>query len=379
MRAPAEAAETAGGVGTAARAARPCRFLLFNFFASVYDRGIPMYVENLRMALEREGVECREFRCPMLLRRLPKQLLNVVFVVCEQCLAPALGMGCDRVLYPYNSVSMVDSMTGRAVLVVHDFISASKRRRGLLARYIRATQHFHAWLGRDVAYISRSTERTGRRLKWFPRSRTFLLPNSFFRFMGRLRAEAVARGEAVLLCAGWGDNKDLGGALELYRQSGLWEERALRILGIAGHQEAVDAFVTKYPAMRERITVLARLEQSAVGDEYRTAAWVWVHSKKEGYGRPIAEAKLCGCRVVAADIASFREQEDERTIFYTRLEEFRAAWARCESLPAQAALAEPSEPKEHELLAAELQRYLRTNGFRHQNETRRSGTRCGAR
>lgn len=370
MRAPVETADTRA----LPRAAKPCRFLLFNFFASVYDRGIPMYVQNLRSALEEQGVVCREFRCPMLLRRLPKQLLNVIFVFCEQCVVPMLAIGCDRVLYPYNSVSLADSIAGRAVLVVHDFISASRRRRGFLARYIRGTQHFHAWLGRDVAYISRSTERIGRRLKWFPRSRTYLLPNSFFRFMRSLRAEPVGRGEAVLLCAGWGDNKDLSGALELYRQSGLDRRRAMRILGIAGHQQAVDAFLEKYPELRERITVLPRLEQADVGDAYRAAAWVWVHSKKEGYGRPIAEAKLCGCRVVASDIPPFREQEDERTFFYTGLKEFEAAWANCEGMPAAAAPEEPSEPKEHALLAAELGRYLRANGFRHQNISR-----CGAR
>lgn len=350
------------------RAAKPCRFLLFNFFASVYDRGIPIYVQNLRTALERQGVICREFRCPTMLRRLPKQLLNVVFVICEQFLVPVLAIGCDRVLYPYNSVSVADSIRGRAVLVVHDFVSASTRRRSFLARYIRVTQRVHALLGRDVAYISRSTERMARRLKYFPRSRTFLLPNSFYRFMRSVRSDVATGGEAVLLCAGWGENKDLGGALELYRQSGLCDRRALRILGIAGHQQAVDAFVEKYPALRERIAVLPRLSEAEVAEAYRTAAWVWVHSKKEGYGRPIAEAKLCGCRIVAADIPPFREQQDERTFFYSGVSGFNHAWVLCESAPAQAATDEPREPKEHALLAAELGRYLRVNGFRNLNE-----------
>ncbi len=352
------------------RPARPCRFLLFNFFASVYDRGIPMYVQNLRTALERQGVVCREFRCPMLLLRLPKQLLNVAFVLCEQFVIPVLAMGCDRVLYPCNSVSVADSITGRAVLVVHDFISASRHRRSLLGGYIRLTQHIHAWLARDVAYISRSTERTGRRLKRFPRSRTYLLPNSFFGFVSSLRTDPVPRGESVLLCAGWGENKDLSGALELYRQSGLCSQRALRILGLAGRQEIVDAFLGKYPELRARITVLPRLEPGEVGEAYRTAAWVWVHSKKEGYGRPIAEARLCGCRVVASNIPPFREQRDERTFFYSGRREFEEAWARCERTPTAPAPEEQREPREHQMLATELRRYLRANDFRHLNEAR---------
>lgn len=368
MGARAEAAASADSAEATPRAARPCRFLLFNFFASVYDRGIPIYVQNVRAALERQGVVCREIRCPRLLRRMPKQLLNVAFVLCEQFVVPVLGIGCSRVLYPYNSVSLADSITGRGVLVIHDFVSASLRRRGFLARYIRLTERVHAWFGRDVAYISRSTERMGRRLKLFSRSRTFLLPNSFYGFMGSLRMDPLTRGEAVLLCSGWGSNKDLEGALALYRQSGLCRQRGLRILGIAGHQEAVDAFLQKYPELRERITVLPRLEQAEVGDAYRTAAWVWVHSKKEGYGRPIAEAKLCGCRVVASDIPPFREQQEDRTFFYSGLSGFEEAWARCENAPEERIPGRPREPKEHALLAAELGRYLRANGFRPTSE-----------
>jgi glycosyltransferase involved in cell wall biosynthesis len=364
----AEAAAATEQARTTARILRPCRFLLFNFFAGVYERGIPIYVQNLRTALERQGVVCREFRCPRVLRRLPKQMLNVAFVLCEQCVVPVLAFSCDRVLYPYNSVSVVDSIRGRAVLVVHDFVSASTRRRSFLARYIRVTQRIHGRLAGDVTYISRSTERIGRRLKWFPRSQTFLLPNSFFRFMSSLRGDSITRSDAVLLCTGWGDNKDLGGALKLYLESGLCERRPLRILGIAGHREAVDTFLEKCPWLRARVTVLPRLEDSAVGEEYRSAAWVWVHSKKEGYGRPIAEAKMCGCRVVASDIAPFREQRNERTFFYTGAREFERAWARCESVPAEPAPKEPCEPKEHALLAAELDRYLRANGFGHLNE-----------
>ena len=331
--------------------------LIFNFFDGVLSRGIPMYVQNLRIALEQHGFSCCEVRCPASLRRVPRVLLNLLFVAYEQAVVPIWGLAYDRVIYPYNSVSLLGSLMGGSLLVVHDFIPNSRRRTKFAARYIRATQRVYAWFGRDVALISRRSEMVARRARLFPRSRTFIFPNTFFRFMQQLRPEGGQRGEHVLLCTGWGINKDLPGALELYRASGLWQKRTLKILGISGHSEAVDAFCAKHREMADRITVLPRLEDDEVGEAYRAASWVWVHSREEGYGRSIAEAKLCGCRIVASDIAPFREQWDSTIFLYSGLSRFLEAWSRCES----AAIADiPREPREHALLHQEIARFLRT-------------------
>lgn len=350
---------------TGLRRSRPTllRFLVFNFFAGVYPRGIPIYTENLLTAFRHQGIECREFRCPAMCRRWPKALQNLVFIFCEQLVMPLLGLRYSRVIHPYNSVSIVGSVTGKAVLIVHDYISVSRRRKKLLAYYIRLTQRIHALAGRDVVFVSGSTERLGKRARLYPRSRTFLFPNAFFHFERGLRSDPVDPREYVLLCSGWSSNKDLGGALELYRDSGLWRSRPLKILGIAGHEEQVDGFLSQHGELRAQIDVLPRLDEAGVGDAYRSAAWVWVHSKKEGYGRSIAEAKLCGCRIVASDISAFREQKDELTFLYSDGEGFISAWERCEAAPARTAF---REPKEHELLAAEIHRYLRTSGFGYQ-------------
>ncbi len=350
------------------RAARTPRVLLMNFFAGVFERGIPLYAANLAVGLENAGVECVQAKCPRRLLRLPRRALDVLFVVWEQAIVPLRGLGCERVIYPYNSVSVLDSVLRNPAMVIHDFIQNSRRKRGLAARYVRCTQWVHARMGGDVVYVSPRTERVARRAGLFPRSRSFVFPNSFFRFQASLSEGSGNRGEHVLLCSGWAPTKDLAGALELYRGSGLWRDRELKIMGVAGHSEEVDTFRRRNREAGARIEVLPRLEDSAVADAYRSAAWVWVHSKKEGYGRPIAEAKMCGCRVVASDIAPFREQGDERTFFYTGVRKFEEAWARCESVPAEPAPREPCVPKEHALLAAELDRYLRANGFGHQNE-----------
>jgi hypothetical protein len=331
------------------------RFLIFNFYGSVLQRGIPMYAENLRAALEQQGFVCREVRCPASLRKLPHPWLGLAFVLWEQLLMPVLTLAYDRTIHPYNSISILGSVIGKSVLVVHDFIPNSRRSMNFSARYVRATQRIHAWFGRDVIYVSRSSERVGRMVKCFPRSRTFVFPNTFYCFMRALRPAQPVRGEYVLLCTGSLTHKDLPGALELYRESGLCEKRPLRIMGIAGHEETVDAFRAKYPYLAPQITVLPQLGNAEVVDAYRTAAWVWVHSRHEGYGRCIAEAKLCACRVVASDIAPFREQWDETIFLYAGLERFVRAWTHCEE-----STIEPvsREPKEHDLLHEELERYL---------------------
>lgn len=319
-----------------------------------------MYVQNLRVALELQGVRCREVRCPALLRRLPRRCLNLLFVAWEQLLTPLFGIAYDRTIHPYNSVSLLGSLTGKSVLVVHDFIPNSARSTKFSARYIRATQSAHARLRRDVVFISARSQKAARRARLFPQSRTFVFPNSFFRFMQQLRPTTHPRGEHILLCTGWGANKDLPGALEIYRASGLWMKRPLKILGIAGHAEAVDAFCAQHADLADRIIVLPRLEDAEVVHAYRDAAWVWVHSRKEGYGRSIAEAKICACRVVASDIPPFREQKDSRVFLYSGLSGFLDAWSRCEAAEPDPV---PREPAEHELLRQEIFRFLSANHF----------------
>lgn len=339
------------------------RIVLFNFFEGILLRGIPVYAGNLREALERHGVYCQEVVCPPIFRRLPRPMLNLLFIIYEQVVMPIYSISYDGVIYPYNSVSIIDSLRRRSLLIVHDFILLARRNRRFVARYIRLTQAIHRCLADNVAYVSRSSERLGRSSGRFRRSRTYLFPNGFYTFMRALPAIPSERQNHILLCSGWGANKDLSGALNLYRDSGLWRRQPLRILGIAGHSEAVDTFRSLAPEVAANITVLPRLQDTQVGEQYYAAAWVWVHSMKEGYGRSIAEARLCGCRVVASDIAPFREQRDRAVFLYRGLDGFVDAASRCE---ASGEIAPVREPREHAILRQEISRYLKdlhANGY----------------
>lgn len=335
------------------------RFLISNFFGGVLQRGIPIYVQNLRIALEQEGITCREVRCPAMLRRLPHPWLGLLFITWEQLVMPVLSLGYDHAFYPYNSTSILDSVTGKSVLVVHDFIPNSRRNTKVLANYIRTVQRIHAWFGRDVIYVSRSTARIGKRSGRFPRSLTYLFPNSFYQFMKHVSDEPQARADAILLCSGWGKNKNLEGALRLYLESKLYRSRRLRILGLAGRRAVVEEFERAHAEVAGRIDVLGQVDDRTVVDAYQRAAWVWVHSLAEGYGRSIAEARICGSKVIATSIAPFREQADDATFLYRGLEQFQRAVANCEAMSGPVTR---RPPPEHEILQSEIRRFMSANG-----------------
>jgi hypothetical protein len=48
------------------------RVLVFNFFAGVMERGIPLYAQNLAECMRRVGLVPVELRCPAWLRRWPR-------------------------------------------------------------------------------------------------------------------------------------------------------------------------------------------------------------------------------------------------------------------------------------------------------------------
>jgi glycosyltransferase involved in cell wall biosynthesis len=332
--------------------------LVFNFFGGILKRGIPNYVDNLCVALGREGVECKQLRCPTIMRKLPRSLLNVAFVLTEQLVVPLVGIRYDRVIYSSNSVSLAGVFSRKSALIVHDFISCRGRNGSLAARYTRLTQAAYDKGRGDVIYISESTKRIGRTLKRFSRSNTFLFPNSFYNFMAHVSAEQPARSGAVLLCSGWSATKDLAGALQLYLESGLYRTRSLRILGLAGRREVIEKFEQDHSEVRGRIELMPELNDREVVLAYENASWTWVHSKSEGFGRSVAEARICGSLVIASNIPPLRAQADEATFFYRGLDEFRIAVSNCESVSTHCTR---RTPKEHEILQAEICRFMNSH------------------
>lgn len=333
------------------------KILVNNFFHGVLDRGIPIYTENLCIALRQQGCHVREWRCPVWLHGLPRSVLNVLFVLSEQFLIPVLGLFYDKVVYPYNTVALLGAGQDRSLLVVHDFIPNRRRDKSLAACYVKLCHCAYAALRGEVAYVSHSTLRVARIAGLFRRSRAYLFPNAFWTFRQAYHGPQPLQKDVVLLCSGTGDNKDLAGAIALYRSSGMWQRYPLYILGLAGEMEAVATSLQRWPELISRITVLPRLDNAEVVRYYLQAAWVWVHSRREGYGRSIAEAKLCAKLVLASRIPPFVQQKDRTVFLYASESDFSEVWLALEKQ--RTAAVTPVEPKEHTELLANTREWLK--------------------
>lgn len=303
------------------------RVLVFNFFGGVMDRGIPLYAQDIVECMRRIGLEPLELRCPRWLRSLPRLLRNPMFVAFEQLVAPAMRAlrGCALTVYPYNSAGVVDAAMGCSVVVIHDLIGNERGNSALAAKYIRCTQAFHRAFARPVCAASEHTLAHLRRLPAFRRCALHLWPNPFYAFEAALarRQAATSRGKherlRVLLCSGIGPNKDFAGALLHFTDSRVLEKTELRVVGFGDDANAATRRVNQLPLpVRERIEVLPRLSLDELVAEYAASDLVWVHSRKEGFGRFVVEALMSGRPVLASNISAFRKLLGSGVYLYRR-------------------------------------------------------------
>lgn len=311
------------------------RVLIFNFFGGVMDRGIPMYAQEIAEAMRRAGIEAVELRCPTWLRRAPRPLRNALFVLFEQLVAPAARVlrGGAVTVYPYNSAGLIDAVLGKSVVVIHDFIGNGRANGALAARYIRYTQYVHRKLCRPVCAASEHTLRHLRNLPAYERCTLSLWSNPFYGFervVAQTQAPQKRNGTRlrVLLCSGMGANKDFAGALQLFKSCAALADAELRIVGFGDVAHLAQHRVDKLPrAVRERIVVLPRLELHELVAEYVASDFVWVHSRKEGFGRCVVEAKLAARPVLASNINAFRRFRGPGVYLYTA-DRFEAVLSR---------------------------------------------------
>jgi len=312
------------------------RVLVFNYFAGLKPRGIPVYARELEECFQRVGAQHRELRAPAWMGAMPSWVQNVGFVLYEQLVAPLLARvwRCEFTVYPYNSSSLWDAACARSVMVVHDLIPNRRRNRGMAARYIRWCQAWHQRMRRPVATVSRHTLRQLNRVAGFQACEKYLWANPFYAFERALENAVLpvirvrsSDGPTLLLCSGVGPNKDFRGALRLLdtlSESAGWQ---IRVLGFGADAPlAVRAVRQVLPAhWHERIHVLPRLSLQETVSEYLHCDVAWVHSRTEGFGRPVMEARLCGRSVVASDIGAFRQLRRFRHVHLYREAEFPSA------------------------------------------------------
>jgi glycosyltransferase involved in cell wall biosynthesis len=353
---------------------KPPRVLVFNFFAGLKARGIPVYAAELEECFGRLGIEHRELRAPAWLDRAPAALQNVCYVLYEQVVAPLAGRWwrTGLTVYPYNAGSLLDAWTGRAVMVVHDLIPNRRDSGGLAARYIRTCQAWHARLGRPVATVSRHTQRQLRRIERYRRCPLYLWANPFYAFEAALQraapvlltgSDATAQPVRLLLCSGMGSNKDYRGALRLLRQLPADLPVDLRVLGFGDDAVLAErALALLPPEQRARVTVLPRLSLAGIVNEFRVAQVVWVHSRAEGFGRPVVEARMAGRPVVATDIGAFRPLRRLGHVHLYKDSDFHAAFEAALGEARSQHVGAASAESFNRQLEAEVMRLLRHAG-----------------
>lgn len=292
--------------------------------------------------MRRLGFDVIELRCPHWLRNAPRPLRNVAFVFFEQLIAPLVRTACkcSVAVYPYNSTSLLDAALGRGVLIVHDLLSNRRSNRSLAAQYVRWTQGLHIALARPVCAASERTLLHLRRLEPFRSVPLCLWPNPFYSFESALKRHVHRKRRRstgpvrVLLCSGIGPNKDYAGAIRIFVGSQELRKAELRIIGFGRDAELANRRVMRLPpALRSRVAVLPRLTIDEVIEEYLACDLVWVHSKHEGFGRWIVEAKLCGRPVVASRISALLKFASPGVHYYRKDEFDQALRAAMDDTP----------------------------------------------
>jgi glycosyltransferase involved in cell wall biosynthesis len=91
----------------------------------------------------------------------------------------------------------------------------------------------------------------------------------------------------------------------------------LIVIGISGPETKSIRRLVSNLHFEERVVYLQGLPESALQWCYRHCELLAAPSETEGFGLPVAEALLAGCRVVCSDIPAFREIDQEHCRFIT--------------------------------------------------------------
>ena len=89
------------------------------------------------------------------------------------------------------------------------------------------------------------------------------------------------------------------------------ESMKLIVIGIVGPETARICRLISELRLGERVLLLQGLSEPALQWCYRHCEALVAPSETEGFGLPVAEALLVGCRVICSDIPSFREIDEE--------------------------------------------------------------------
>jgi hypothetical protein len=253
-------------------------------------------------------------RAPGFCRKLPRSVFYLIATLFEQAVMPVIGLAlrADLTLYPYNSVAIVDLLTKRGRIVVHDLEQLNRRLSPSKLVYLgcyRALKYLH----RPVYTIMALTRQRLLDSGLFAGCPIAILPVTFYAFEKLLDPE-MAKHKAkasVLLCTGSNGNKDFDTVVSDYLPQVLAQGFRVSVVGLhkasdAARYASLGAFVAS-----GQLRICGQLSDAEVARQYQTHEIVWVHSLREGFGRCVVEGRLAGARVLCSNIPEFKSQHDE--------------------------------------------------------------------
>ena len=314
------------------------RVLINDFIGGALDRGIPLYVRNLIEGLRDEGLDVRVVRAPAIFRKLPRGVLYLIAVLVEQTLLPAIGflLRADVTIYPYNSVAVIDLLTRRGRIVVHD-LEQLNRPPSFSKLYYLFCYRAVKWFNAPLFTISDITRARLTQSGLFGGGPVTLLPNTFYAFERLPRRRR--RGATLRSYCAPARRRTRTSKQSWPNTCRVFWQRAIALPSSELHKAAdmaklqpVAAFMTS-----GQLQVCGRLSDQEVARAYRAHAVVWVHSLREGFGRCVVEGRLAGAPVLATDIAEFAELLDGDVYLYNNPASFSAELDRLIKRPRLAA------------------------------------------
>jgi Glycosyl transferases group 1 len=267
-------------------------------------------------------------RAPALCRLLPRNVFYALAVVVEQTVLPVLGLllRADLTLYPYNSVAVADVLSGRGRIVVHD-LEQLNRGLSFSKLYYLACYRVLKWCNAPMFTISPLSQQRMEKSGLYGRGPITILPNTFYQFerlVGGVKPRPLPP-RSILLCTGSTANKDIETLVADHLPKLMDADFHVAVLGLhkvtdAPRLAALDRYIAS-----GRLRVCGRLSDREVARQYRSHALVWVHSRREGFGRCVVEGRLAGAHVICSDIPEFASLADEGVHLYQDAAAFMAA------------------------------------------------------
>jgi glycosyltransferase involved in cell wall biosynthesis len=288
--------------------------LINDFIGGVLDRGIPLYVRNIVFGLEEEGFRVSVVRAPAICRRLPRGIFYLIAVVFEQAVMPVIGAlkRADITLYPYNSIALIDLLTGRGRIVVHD-LEQLNRAPSPSKLYYLACYRALKWRKRPIFTIMELTRRRLLKSGLFGDCPITILPVTFYAFEKLLAANPGVHKikNSLLLCTGSNPNKDFDTLASDYLPKVLAAGFTVTVVGLHKAGDAARVAALQKFLDSGQLRLCGQISDAEVAAEYQKHETCWVHSLREGFGRCLVEGRLAGSRVICSDIPEFSTQRDE--------------------------------------------------------------------